>query len=162
MGLWPFWPPDVILPTGRDAALVAVVLLLWESQAWTSFICDVGQPSVASIILEQLKAAAALWKEPFHPNNCFPAGLEKLGHKTRGFSARRNNGFLAASRVQELSHANGSNKHNLNPWFSFYSTFIFGVLYSNFPPFSLAAFFFFCCKTLSQMGGQLLGKHVVL
>lgn len=52
--------------------------------------------------------------------------------------------------MQELSHANGSNKHNLNPWFSFYSTFIFGVLYSNFPPFSLAAFFFLLQNPISN------------
>lgn len=69
-------------------------------------------------------------------------GWRAGGSGEEGFVSREtNNRFLTATRAQELNHANGSNKHNLNPWFSFYGSFIFGVLYSNFPPFSLASFF---------------------
>lgn len=74
----------------------------------------------------------------------FPARLENSRHRRRSFPSQKtpNNRFPTATRVQELSHANGSNKHNLNPRFSFYGSFIFSILYSNFPPFSLASFYF--------------------
>lgn len=72
----------------------------------------------------------------------FLQGLRTHGTEGTGFLSGETNRCLTATGVQELNHANGSNKHNLNPWSSFYGSCIFSVLYSNFPPFSLASFFF--------------------
>lgn len=85
----------------------------------------------------------------------FLQGLRTYDTEGEGFLSREtNNRFLTGTRVWELNHANGSNKHNLNPCGFFYGSFIFGVLYSNFPPFSLASFFFFAAKPYLKWEGN--------
>lgn len=86
-----------------------------------------------------------LWWQLFSSieNHLIPVTAFLQGLRTDGWRRRR---FFfspekqtAAPRVQELNHSKSSNKHNLSPEFSFYGTFPCSVLYSNFPPFSLAS-----------------------
>lgn len=122
--------------------LLSQCLLLWESQVWTSYLCRVVRPwRTSTAIAEWFVASAVLQKKT---NPAFLQGWRTHGAEGEVFLSQKtpNNRFPAATRVQELNHANGSNKRNLNPWFSFYGSFIFSILYSNFPPFSLASFYF--------------------
>lgn len=146
MVLRPVRPQDVILPTGKDTVRVT-----------TSVFCS-GNPKSGldiSVMLSCLEwPLQSFWSDlwwqlfsrkqsHFIPMTDFLQGLRTHDTQGEGFLSRETNvRFRTATRVQELSHANDSNKHNLNPWFSLYGSFIFSVLCSNFPPFSLASFFF--------------------